>query len=91
MEFRIQYTIEVDQRANALAIATPIPIQLCYDRGKWVGQCENPPVITAPARTMQDALTDCAKQVTQQVQSSVIDRPVVAARITPDGVLSMFQ
>ncbi len=84
--FRVNVTIEVDQVANALAIATPIPVQLVRGRKAWFGQCDSPPVKTADYQTYEQALTACAAEVAAEVQAAVIDRPVIAGRITPDDI-----
>ena len=84
--FRVNVTVEVDQVANALAIATPIPIQLVRGRKTWHGQCESPPVKTVDYQTFEEALMACAAEVAAEAQAAVIDRPVIAGRITPDDI-----
>ena len=37
MDFRVNMTVEVDCLGNALAVQTPLPIQLVYQRGRWRG------------------------------------------------------
>ncbi len=90
MNFRVNLTVEVDQVANALAIQTPVPIQLDYSRGKWQGRCDSVPVTTDKLDSMEEALVACARQVAAEAQMAVEDRPVIAGRITPADVLHVF-
>ena len=84
--FRVNLTLEVDQVGNGLAIQTPIPIQLIYQRGQWQGQCESPPVATEMFDSMEQALVACADQVVAETQSAVVERPLIAGRITPNDI-----
>ena len=86
MDFRVNVTIEVDQVGNGLAVKTPVPIQLDYQRGRWRGFCESPPVSTSVYDSMEEALVACAKDVAAEIQMAVNERPMVAGRITPDDV-----
>lgn len=86
MAFRVNLTIEVEQVANALAIQTPVPIQLVFDGRRWTALCESPPVRTDAFDTMEKAVVACSEQVAAEVQMAVDDRPVVLARITPDDI-----
>jgi hypothetical protein len=86
MTFRVNFTVEVDQVGNGLAIQTPVPIQLVRERGQWLGQCENPPVSTLVFDTMEEALVACGEQVAAEMQSAVIERPLIAGRITPNDI-----
>lgn len=86
MEFRVNITVEVDQVGNALAIKTPVPIQLVYQGGQWRAQCETPPVATLMFDTMQEAIVAGAKEAAAELQAAVEDRPVVAGKITPDDI-----
>lgn len=86
MDFRVNITIEVDQVGNGLAIQTPIPIQLVYQRGQWQGQCESPPVSTVASESMEATLVACAQQVAAELQMAVMERPMILGRITPDDI-----
>ncbi len=86
MGFRVNCTIEVDQVGNALAIQTPVAIQLVYQRGQWLGQCDNPQVSTLVFDSMDEALIACSEQVSAEMQGAVIERPFIAGRITPNDV-----
>ena len=86
MEFRINVTIEVDQVGNALAIRTPVPLQLIYRGGRWQAQSESPPVATPRFDTMEEALVAGAKEATTELQDPVHDQPVVVGRITPNDL-----
>jgi hypothetical protein len=86
MQFRMNTTIEVDQVANGLAVGTPIPIQLVYQGGEWRFQCADPPITTCRYGEMEEALVAGAKEVAAEVQAAVINRPVIAGRITPDSL-----
>jgi len=86
MEFRVNMTVEVDQVGNALAIKTPIPLQLVFQGGRWRAQCESPPVATEVFDTMEEAVIAGAKEATAEMQAAVEDQPVIAGRITPDDL-----
>jgi hypothetical protein len=86
MDFRVNITIEVNQVGNGLAIHTPVPVQLVYERGQWRGECESPPVSTLVFDRMEEALVACGEQVAAEMQGAVMERPLILARITPDDV-----
>lgn len=86
MDFRLNLTIEVDQVGNGLAIHTPVPVQVLYQRGQWQGQCEKPPVTTEVSPSMQEAVIACGEQVAAEMQGAVIERPLILGRISPDDV-----
>jgi len=86
MEFRVNMTVEVDQVANALAVKTPVPLQLVYQGGRWRTQCESPPVCTSVFDTMEEALVAGTKEVAAEVQGAVIDRPTIVGKITPNDI-----
>jgi hypothetical protein len=86
MDFRLNLTIEVDQVGNALAIQTPVPVQLVHQRGQWQGFCDTPPVSTDVFDSLEEALVSCAQQVAAEVQGAVIERPIIAGRITPADI-----
>jgi hypothetical protein len=85
-EFRLNLTVEVDQTANALAIQTPVPLQLHYRGGRWTAEAANPPVITAMFDKIDEAVVAGARAAALELQSQVTDRPVVAGRITPADI-----
>jgi len=86
MDFRVNFTIEVAQVGNGLAIQTPTPIQLVYQRGQWQGRCESPTVSTDMFDSMEEALIACADQAAAETQAAVIERPLLLGRITPQDV-----
>ena len=86
MEFRVNITVEVDQVGNALAIKTPVPIQLVYQAGQWKAQCKSPLVATLRFDTMEEAIVAGAKEAAAEIQAAVTDRPVIAGKITPENV-----
>jgi hypothetical protein len=85
-EFKVNLTVEVDQVANALAIQTPVPIQLAFDGGRWQATCSEPSMITDEFESFDEAMIVGARQVATEMQAAVYDRPVILARITPDDV-----
>ncbi len=91
MSFRVNITVEVDQVGNGLAIQTPVAVQLVCERGQWYGQCINPPVTTDMFETMEKAMVACAQEVGAEVQAAVVERPLIAGRITPKDVAGMFR
>jgi len=91
MDFRVNLTIEVEQKANALAISKPVPVQLVYHRGQWHFECEAPATIMPACRSMEEALVMGSQQVAVEVQAEAIERPFVVGKITPDRIpLEMF-
>jgi len=86
MEFRVNLTVEVDQVGNALAIKTPVPLQLVCQAGRWRAQSENPPILTCEFATMEQALAAGAQEVAAELQAAVIDRPLIIGRITPKDI-----
>jgi hypothetical protein len=86
MKFRVNVTIEVDQVGNGLALQTPVPIQVEYDQHKWHARCAAPDVKMEPADSLEEAIIACGQQVAAEVQMAVIERPLIAGRITPDQI-----
>lgn len=86
MEFRVNVTVEVDQVGNALAIKTPVPMQIIYQSGQWWAQCEDPPVATVRFDTLEEALVAGAKEAAAEFQAGVNERPLVVGQITPDNI-----
>lgn len=86
MEFRVNLTIEVDQVGNALAVKTPVPLQLVYQHGRWRAQCGKPPISTEMFDTMQEALVAGAKDVANELQAAVDHRPFIVGKIMPNQV-----
>ena len=86
--FRVNLTIEVDQAGNGLVIQTPVPIQVIHQRGQWQAMCESPRVTTVMFDSLEQAVVACADEVAVEVQGAVIERPLIAGRITPADVPS---
>ena len=86
MEFRVNITLEVDQVGNALAIKTPVPMQLVYQGGQWKAQCESPPVATLRFDSLQEAIVAGAKEAAAEIQAAVNERPCVVGRVTPGNI-----
>jgi hypothetical protein len=85
-EFHVNLTVEVTQVGNALAIQTPVPIQLRYQAGRWGAECQAPPITTALFDRMEEAVVAGARAVGAELQMDVCERPVIAGRITPADV-----
>jgi hypothetical protein len=91
MDFRVNITVEVEQKANALAIHKPVPAQLVYSRGRWHFECESPSVVMPVCSSMEEALVAGSQQLAVEVQAEAIERPFVVGKITPDRIpLNMF-
>lgn len=86
MSFAVNVVVAVNQVANALAIETPVPMQLRYQKGKWRAQCQAPALASEDHDSMEAALIAGAEQVAAEVQAAVIERPLIVARITPDNI-----
>ena len=87
---RVNLTIEVEQRGNGLAILTPVPITLIHEDREWRVVCETPPVESDAFATFDEALLAGARQVNDELQAAVIERPLIAGRITPETVRGLF-
>ena len=91
MDFRVNLTVEVEQKANALAILKPVPVQMVHHRGQWHFECESPVVVTPAHKTMEEALVEGSRQLAVEVQAAVVERPFIVGKITPDRIpLGMF-
>ncbi len=86
MNWRVNITVEVDQVGNGLAIQTPVPLQLICNEGRWQATCVKPAVTTEEHGNMEEAIVAGAKAVRNELQAAVIDRPIVAGKITPEQV-----
>ena len=83
MEFSVSTTIEVDKTANGLAVRIPVPIELVYKKGVWIGRCENPAVETFAFDAMEEAMITCVEEVIREMDEESFD-PCIIGRITPD-------
>ncbi len=91
MDFRVNFTVEVEQKANALSIRQPVPVQLVYRRGQWYFECESPALEMPPSPTMEQSLVAGSKQLAVEVQAAAVERPFIVGKITPDRIpLGMF-
>ena len=87
---RVQLTIEVERKGNALAIRTPVPVELVYENKRWHLECETPAVTTEECSTIEEAIIAGARQVGDELQAAVVERPVIVGKITPESVERMF-
>jgi len=87
---RANITVEVDQKGNGLLIQTPVNLQLVHEQSQWHAECESPFVHTDPCETMEEAIIAGATQAGVELQTAVIERPLIVGKITPDSVSSMF-
>jgi hypothetical protein len=87
---RVSLIIEVEQRGNGLAILTPVPITLIHEHREWRAVCEAPPVESDACGTLDEAILAGARQVNDELQAAVIERPLIAGRITPETVRTLF-
>jgi hypothetical protein len=88
---RVNITIEVDQEGNGLRIAKPVPVQLVFEHKKWRLTCHNPALETDGFDTMEQALVAGARLIGDEIQATVVERPAVIGKITPQGVSGMFR
>lgn len=87
---RVRLTIEVEERGNGLAILAPVPLTLIHESGRWRAVCETPPVQSDTFNTLVEAILAGARQVNDELQAAVIERPLIAGRITPETVRALF-
>ncbi len=85
-EFRITFTVEVDQVGNGLAIRTPVVVQLIRQGRQWQAVCESLRFETEPFDAMEEALIAAGDQAAAEIQAAVNERPFIAGRITPDNI-----
>lgn len=85
-EYRLNLTVEVTQVGNALALQTPVPLQLHYRGGRWGAECETPSVATPMYDRFEEAITAGARAAATELQSCVCERPVIIGRISPADV-----
>jgi hypothetical protein len=83
MEFHVNLSVEVEQKGNGLLVWTPVPVQVVFQRGRWRAEAETPGVRTDMFDTMEEALVAGAKEATAELQAAVLDRPVIAGKISP--------
>ena len=88
---RVNLTVEVDQIGNGLCIRTPVPVQLVHEDREWHLECDTPRLTTDNFKTMEEALIDGTIMIGDELQSAVVERPLIVGRITPEGVSSMFR
>ncbi len=86
MEFRVNLTVEVDQVGNALCIRTPVPLQLLHRQGRWQVEGEMFGFEELEFDSFEEALVAGARQAGNELQASVIERPVIAGRIGPEVI-----
>lgn len=83
---RVSVTVEVEQEGNGLRIRKPVPLRLVYEHDQWHAECDEPCVRTEPCPSMEQAVVAGARQAGRELQAAVIERPVVAGRISPDMI-----
>jgi len=88
--FKLYLTIEVEQVGNGLALQTPVPMQVTYRQGRWQAMCDSLAIMTGPVQRLEDAILAAGQEIAREMQAAVIDRPVIAGRITPDDVAAHF-
>ncbi len=88
---RVNMTVEVDQKGNGLCIRTPVPVQLVHERNEWYLECDAPRLTTDGYQSMEEALIAGTRLIGEELQSAVVERPLIVGRITPEGVAGMFR
>jgi hypothetical protein len=88
--FKLNLTIEVEQVGNGLALQTPVPMQVVFQHSRWHAVCDSLGIMTAPAQRLEDAIMLGRQEIAREMQALVVERPVVAGRITPDDVATHF-
>lgn len=83
---RVAVTVEVDQKGNGLLIRKPVPLHLVCEDGRWHAECEEPNLCTDPCDSMEQAVLIGAHEVTGELQAAVVERPMVAGKISPESV-----
>lgn len=76
MVFRLEVPIELERPGSALAENVQVTICLIYERGRWRGMCQNPPVSTLLCDSMEEALKTAAKEVQADWSRVPQDTPV---------------
>jgi hypothetical protein len=88
--FNLKMTVEVEQVGNGLAIQQPVDLEIGFNAGEWQARAEAPRFESAAAESLEKAIMFGAEQAKAELQSMVIERPRIVARITPEEVLRML-
>ena len=70
MEFRVDLKVEIDRVIDGLASATPVQMQLFYQRGRWLARSEEPLVATLFYDSMEEAIVAGAKEAAAELQAT---------------------
>jgi hypothetical protein len=63
MLIRVSLPIEVEKTDAEWNDSVPVTAVLTFERGKWHGQCADPPVATLQCDTLEEALLATAREV----------------------------
>ncbi len=88
--FKINLTIEVEQVGNGLAMQTPVPMQLVYHQARWQAVCDSPAIMTPSVKNMEEAIIAGSREIAREMQAAVVERPLIAGRVTPADVEAYF-
>src|SRR5687767_9155131 len=80
--FKLNLTIEVEQVGNGLAMQTPVPLQLVYHQARWQAVCDSPVIMTPSVKSLEEAIIAGSREIAREMQAAVIERPLIAGRIT---------
>jgi len=82
----VSVTVEVNQKGNGLLVGRSLELRLVREEGRWRAECDEPHVHTDACDTMDEAVRQATRQAERTLQSQVVDRPLVAGKITPDMI-----
>ena len=88
--FKLNLTIEVEQVGNGLAMQTPVPMQVLYRQSRWQAVCDSPAIMTASVKTLEEAIITGSEEIAHEMQAAVIERPLIAGRITAADIEAHF-
>lgn len=87
---RISITVEVEQKGNGLLVQRPVSIQMVHEDDAWWAECKDPGFETGRHKQFDQALLEGARLAQQELQLQVEERPLIAARITPEMARAYF-
>lgn len=70
MTFRFEIDLELEHPHRELSETQRVPIAVIYQAGRWRAQCQQPPVLTTLAESVEQALVLVAKEIVQDWQSA---------------------
>jgi hypothetical protein len=88
--FKLNLTIEVEQVGNGLAMQTPVAMQVIHQQSRWQAVCDSPAIMSPSMKTLEEAIVAGSKEIAREMQAAVVERPLIAGRITASDIAAYF-